>query len=110
MNLAAGAWSLAAHRDERARVRPFWAFVYAAHATVALQITLGVIVHSQAGSNSWNEAPSIHMFYGFVALASVAIIAGYRQQLEEWRFLLYGLGSLFLMGLSIRSFFLVGPI
>lgn len=109
-NLGAGIWALVANRNEAARTRSLWVACYAAHATIAIQVTIGVIAHTQAADQSWNEAPSIHMFYGFIALASVAIIAGYRQQLEEWRFLLYGLGSLFLMGLAIRSFFLTGPI
>ncbi len=109
-NLLAGIWALAAHRNERFQTKQMWWACYAAHGSIALQITIGVLAHTQAETEPWGEAPSIHMFYGFIALASVAIIAGYRQQLEEWRFLLYGFGSLFLMGLSIRSFFLLGPI
>ncbi len=105
-NGLAGVWSLTAHRVEAVRRRAFWWFCYAAHLTIAVQVTIGVI-----GQQSGDVvAPSIHQFYGFVAFASTAIIAAYRPQLEEWRFLLYGFGSLFLMGLSIRSFFLVGPI
>src|SRR5690606_3499756 len=49
------------------------------------------------------EVPDFHAFYGFVALASVGIIYSYRQQLAARRYLLYGLGGLFLMGLAIRA-------
>ena len=43
------------------------------------------------------------MFYGFVAIISVALIYSYRQQMERYRYLLYGLGGLFIMGLAIRA-------
>ena len=49
------------------------------------------------------EAPKFHMFYGFVAIIAVGIIYSYRQQMEKHRYLLYGLGSLFIMGLGIRA-------
>ena len=46
------------------------------------------------------------MFYGFVALASVGIISSYRQQLAAHKYLLYGLGGLFLLvgGLAALDF------
>ncbi len=101
-----GVWSLLAHRRDALQMKAFWYCAWAAHLTIGLQVTIGVIAQ-QTGDVT---APSIHQFYGFVAFASTAIIAAYRAQLEEWRFLLYGWGSLFLMGLSIRSFFLTGPV
>jgi hypothetical protein len=50
--------------------------------------------------------PKFHAFYGFVAIASVGIIYSYRPQLKGKTYLLYGGGSLFLMGLGIRSMIL----
>lgn len=105
-NGVAGVWALAAHRVEALQRREMWWFAAAAQISIAIQVTLGVLVMQV----DEREAPSIHLFYGFVALASVGIIYSYRQQLEEWRFLLYGYGGLFLMGLAIRSFFLVGVV
>jgi hypothetical protein len=49
------------------------------------------------------EPPSFHMFYGFVAILTVGIIYSYRAQLARHRYLLYGVGGLFLMGLGIRA-------
>jgi hypothetical protein len=43
------------------------------------------------------------MFYGFVAIITVAILYSYRNSLRAWQYLLYGGGSLFLMGLGIRA-------
>ncbi len=43
------------------------------------------------------------MFYGFVAVISVALLYSYRFQIRAWQYLLYGFGGLFLMGLGIRA-------
>ena len=43
------------------------------------------------------------MFYGFIALVGVGLLYSYRHQLAEYRYLLYGGGGLFLMGLAIRA-------
>ena len=48
-------------------------------------------------------APDFHTFYGFVTLISVMILFAYRNQLRAHLYLLYGLGSLFLMGLGLRA-------
>jgi predicted membrane-bound mannosyltransferase len=101
-NGMAGAWALAAHRMVRLRSPWLWRFTAVAQVSIAVQVLLGVAALRLDGV----EATDIHMFYGFVAMASVAIIYSYRQQLEPWRYLLYGYGGLFLMGLGIRAFFL----
>jgi hypothetical protein len=50
-----------------------------------------------------HEVAQFHAFYGFVAIATVGIVYSYRQQIEPWKYLLYGLGGLFLMGLALRA-------
>jgi hypothetical protein len=103
-NALAGVWALAAHWLPAARHRSLWWFTIAAQLTIVAQVILGVLVVTTED----REAPQFHMFYGFVALASVGIIYSYRQQLAAYRYLLYGLGGLFLMGLAIRAM-LIGP-
>jgi hypothetical protein len=98
-NAAAGLWALGAHRWPAWRHRSLWWFTAAAQLTIAVEVILGVVLVARED----REAPQFHMFYGFVALASVGIIYSYRQQLAERRYLLYGLGGLFLMGLGIRA-------
>lgn len=49
-----------------------------------------------------------HMFYGFIAAFTVAIIYSYRAQLTPHLYLLYGAGGIFLMGLGLRALE-VGP-
>ena len=47
--------------------------------------------------------PEFHAFYGFIAVITIAIIYSYRIQMKHRLFMLYGLGSLFVMGLCIRA-------
>lgn len=100
-NATAGAWALAAHWRSELRVRALWWVTAAAEVAIVLQIILGVVLLERG-----HTAPDFHLFYGFVALASIGILYSYRQQLEPWRYLLYGFGGLFLMGLALRAVFL----
>lgn len=100
-NAAAGTWALAAHWAGRLRIRALWLFTIVAQVLIALQVIVGVI-HMRVNEI---EVDGVHLFYGFVALFTVGIIYSYRQQLEQWQYLLYGLGGLFLMGLALRSMF-----
>ncbi len=93
-----GAWVLAANWVEGVRSRAMWIAVHIAHAVVAIQVTLGALL--VAGSDV--DVDQTHMFYGFLTLLAVGLIIGYRQ-LAQYRYLLYGLGGLFIMGLGIRA-------
>ena len=103
-NALAGLWALGAHWLPALRRRELWWFTIAAELTIVVEIVLGVLLVTRED----REAPQFHMFYGFVALASVGIIYSYRQQLRRQVYLLYGLGGLFLMGLAIRAM-VIGP-
>jgi hypothetical protein len=103
-NALVGLWALGAHWLPALRHRALWWATAAAELTIVAQVILGVLVVTTED----REAPEFHMFYGFVALASVGIIYSYRQQLAAHRYLLYGLGGLFLMGLAIRAM-VIGP-
>ncbi|HSH22893.1 MAG TPA: hypothetical protein VK975_02420 [Acidimicrobiales bacterium] len=81
------------------RTRALWWFTAAVQVAVFAQVALGVAMVAGEG----RPAAQFHMFYGFVALVTIGIIYSYRQQLERWRYLLYGLGGLFLMGLGLRA-------
>jgi hypothetical protein len=98
-NGLAGAWALAAHRWEPARTPWLWRFTAVAELSIFVQVVLGVITIQGRDT----EAYGLHMFYGFVAAFSVAIVYSYRAQLKDQRYLLYGFGGLFLMGLGIRA-------
>lgn len=98
-NGVVGLWSSAAHWVAPLRVRAMWWFVVAAELSIFAQVGMGVwllSVHHVA-------APAFHTFYGFVTLISVLILFAYRNQLRANLFLLYGVGSIFLMGLGLRA-------
>jgi len=103
-NALVGLWALGAHWLPALRRPALWWATAAAEVAIFVQVILGVLLVT----NEDREAPQFHMFYGFVALASVGIIYSYRQQLAAHRYLLYGLGGLFLMGLGIRAM-VIGP-
>ena len=98
-NGAAGVWALAAHRWPSLRSRALWWFTGFAEIAIFIQVILGVAL--VAGQHY--KPPEFHMFYGFVAIIAVAIIYSYRTQMVKYRYLLYGFGGLFLMGLGIRA-------
>ena len=103
-NALVGLWALGAHRLPALRRRELWWCTAAAELTIVAQVILGVLLVTTED----REVPQFHMFYGFVALASVGIIYSYRQQLRPHLYLLYGFGGLFLMGLAIRAL-VIGP-
>lgn len=98
-NGLAGCWALAAHRMHSLRTRALWWFVGVAQVTVFVQVILGVVLVSKHKI----PLPEFHAFYGFVAIIAIAIIYSYRFQLKARLYLLYGFGSVFVMGLSIRA-------
>ena len=101
-NGIAGAWCLTAHWIESARHRALWPFVTVAQVLIFVEVALGVARLGQLEG----DPPEFHTFYGFLCLIGVAILYGYRSQLSHIRYLLYGGGSLFIMGLAIRAMFL----
>jgi hypothetical protein len=98
-NGLAGVWALGANWWTPLRTRALWWFIAIAELTVFVQVTLGVILVNKYKL----EFPKFHAFYGFVAIIAVAIIYSYRAQMRHRLYLLYGLGSIFIMGLGIRA-------
>jgi hypothetical protein len=103
-NAVAGLWALGANWWEALQRRELWWFTTVAELTIFVQVVLGVVMVSAQGI----AVPQFHMFYGFVAIITVGILYSYRQQIAPYRYLLYGLGGLFLMGLGLRAV-VVGP-
>lgn len=101
-NALAGFWCLAGHRFAVARNRVLWPYVVVAQVTIFVQAILGVTLQNVEDL----EPNDFHYLYGFSMIIGVALLYGYRQQMYEQRFLLYGGGSLFIMGLGIRAMFL----
>jgi hypothetical protein len=98
-NGLAGVWSLGANWYPWLRTRALWWFTLVVEIAIFVQVALGVGL--VAGQKV--KAPQFHMFYGFVAVITVGLIYSYRAQMVRHRYLLYGYGGLFLMGLGIRA-------
>ena len=104
-NGLAGVWALAANWLPALRTRALWWFTITVEVAIFVQVAMGVGL--VAGQKV--KAPQFHMFYGFVAIITVGLIYSYRAQMLKYRYLLYGFGGLFLMGLGIRAM-LVGRV
>lgn len=98
-NGLAGLWALGANWLTPLRTRALWWFIGAAELTVFVQVVLGTIMVSKYKV----PLPEFHAFYGFVGIIAIAIIYSYRMQMQHRLYMLYGFGSLFVMGLGIRA-------
>ena len=100
-NAGAGLWALAAHRWKSWRGRPLWAAIIVAQLTTFVQAISGTILITRDDL----EAPRLHALYGFSAVIAVGILYSYRTSpfMRGKEYLLYGLGSLFIMGLGLRE-------
>ncbi|MGH9246182.1 MAG: hypothetical protein ACRD29_18100 [Acidimicrobiales bacterium] len=107
-NAVAGLWALAADRWVPLRVPALWWLTIAAEVLIFVEAGLGVGLDAGLG----RDAPSFHVFYGFVAIIAVGILYSYRSTsawVRERIYLVYGLGGLFVMGLAIRALTLSSP-
>jgi hypothetical protein len=103
-NATVGVWALAAQRLEPLRGRVlWWAVAVAQSSTFAIAI-VGVLIVNRTGV----ELDSFHALYGFSTIIAVGILYSYRGSpfVKDKVHLLYGVGSLFIMGLGIRAMFL----
>lgn len=98
-NAVVGVWALGAHRWPPLRHPALWWSTIAAEGTIAVQVVLGVVLVAGQGY----EVEQFHAFYGFLTLVAVGLIYSYKAQIDPWRYLLYGFGGLFIMGLAIRA-------
>jgi hypothetical protein len=97
-----GAWALGAHRVERLRGRPLWVATAIAYLVVVLNVCAASVLKARY---DW-EFPKLHMLYEFSGIVAIGIVYSYGLQLKGRRYLIYGVGSLFLMGLALRALFM----
>ena len=101
LNAFAGLWCLSAYQFETLRGRAVWVFVTIAQLTAFSQAVIGALLANRDGV----ELDDMHALYGFSAIIAVAIMYSYRTSpfLKGKELLLYGAGSLFVMGLGLRN-------
>ena len=98
-NGLAGLWALAAHRWAALRSRALWWFVGVAEVSIFVQVGLGVAL---VGAEDL-EPPSSTCSTASSPSSPSASSTATGRSWPGHRYLLYGLGSLFLMGLGIRA-------
>lgn len=100
-NALAGVWCLAAYQWRQLAGMPMWGLVIVAQATTFVQAAVGALWANQDDI----EIDDMHMLYGFSTLVAVAILYSYRGSpfIKDKTTLLYGFGSLFIMGLGLRN-------
>ncbi|MGH9036603.1 MAG: hypothetical protein ACRD0O_12650 [Acidimicrobiia bacterium] len=98
-NAAAGVAGLVAWQRPQLRGRGLWVLTALAEGAMLVQVTTGAILES----SELYRVDRFHMFYGFVAFATVGIALASRDQMAGRREMFYGLVGLFLMGLGIRA-------
>ena len=91
-------------RAGTARVRPLWWAVIVAQLTTFAIAIIGVLIVNRFGI----ELDQFHALYGFSTIVAVGILYSYRGSpfAKQKVHLLYGLGSLFIMGLGVRAMYL----
>ena len=103
-NAAVGVWALAAHVVPVLRVQPlWWATIVAQLSAFAIAI-VGVVMLDRYGL----ELEQFHALYGFSCIVEVGILYSYRGSpfVKDKVYLLYGFGSLFIMGLGLRAMYI----
>jgi hypothetical protein len=103
-NAAVGIWALAAQYSVVLRVRPLWWAIAVAHSSTFAIAIVGALMVNRLGI----ELDTFHALYGFSTIVAVGILYSYRGSpfVTDKVHLLYGAGSLFIMGLGIRAMYL----
>jgi hypothetical protein len=103
-NAAVGVWALAAQWVAPLRVRALWWSIVVAELSAFAVAIVGALMVNRYDI----ELDSFHALYGFSTIVAIAILYSYRGSpfVKDKVYLLYGLGSLFIMGLGIRAMYL----
>lgn len=103
-NAAVGAWSLVAHKYPAWRSPVLWWCIGIAQVSAFVMAIIGTLMVNRNGV----ELDQFHALYGFSAIVAIGILYSYRTSpfINDKQYLLYGLGSLFIMGLGLRAMYL----
>jgi len=103
-NAVVGAWALTAHRFRSWRSPVLWWCTGIAELSAFAMAIIGTLMVNRYDI----ELDQFHALYGFSAIVAVGILYSYRTSpfVKDKLYLLYGFGSLFIMGLGIRAMYL----
>ncbi len=103
-NALVGVWAVAAQYRPALRSPILWWSIGVAEVSGFVIAIVGVLIVNRYDL----ELEQFHALYGFSIIVAVGILYSYRGSpfVKDKVHLLYGLGSLFIMGLGIRAMFL----
>jgi hypothetical protein len=103
-NALVGCWALAAHYVPGLRRTAMWWAIGVAQISAFIVAIVGVLLVSRYNV----ELDDFHALYGFTTIVAVGILYSYRTSpfINDKQYMLYGFGSLFIMGLGIRALYL----
>lgn len=103
-NAVVGVWALAAQYVLPLRHRALWWATGVAQVSAFVVAIVGVLLANEEG----RVLEDFHALYGFTTIVAVGILYSYRSSpfIKDKQYLLYGFGSLFIMGLGIRALYL----
>jgi hypothetical protein len=104
VNAAAGLWALGSHRVPVIRVAAMWWLITVGYLITFVMAFTGTWLATRPGA----VLGDFHALYGFSTVIAVGILVSYRRSpfMVGRAHLLYGCGSLFVMGLGIRNLYL----
>ncbi len=107
-NAIAGIWALAAQNVASLRRPALWWLIGIAQLSTFAMAVVGVLLANQPGE----QLGDFHALYGFTTIVAVGVLYSYRTSpfIRGKQWMLYGFGSLFIMGLGIRAMFLDGNV
>lgn len=104
LNVFAGIWTLIGMRVDVVKRKKYFLYpVYIAWGALTLQVFFGI---SLLLFSTYN-APSMHYFYGFIALMVMGGVFAYSKSFGKKKFLILGIVAIFLAALSIRTIMVV---
>jgi hypothetical protein len=104
INAISGLWALSSHLLPALKVAAMWWLIGAGYMTTFVMAFTGTWLATRDGA----VLGDFHALYGFSTVIAVGILISYRRSpfMNGRAHLLYGCGSLFVMGLGIRNLFL----
>ena len=104
LNVFAGIWTLIGMNVDVVKKKKYFIYpIYVAFGALTLQVFLGISLLLFTK----DQAPSMHYFYGFIALMVMGGICAYSKSFGKKKYLILGIVALFLAALSVRTMMVV---
>lgn len=104
INVFAGIWTLIGMKVDVVKRKKYFLYpIYVGWVALAIQALLGISLLLFTTV----QAPSMHYFYGFIALMVIGGVFAYSKSFGKKQYIILGCVALFLVALSIRTILVV---